>query len=228
MSKRHSSVVSASYSPSIGDTEIALVYTKVLCINTVTVDGVAQYKYKDYDIDLRNNKIIFLSPFAGTETVLVSYDYNTSGISWINPSNPERDRSSALTRTDYPRVIISDINFSGEFIGFNSDKQNNTSTLQIDIATKDGLECTDYVRIKTDGTSETISESSQNANTVDHLALGIVNAIKRKWRDEMKHKFYPAPNMFKGETAVTIDHDIGLFRKAIDIQISGFDLGEYS
>jgi hypothetical protein len=226
LSKRHTTVTGESKSPAAAATDITVTNAKLLCINSVTVDAATKYKYLDFDVDLLNNKIVFKAAFAGTETVLLGYDYNANGLSWIYPANPEKDRASNLVRTDYPRVVIAELDSSDAFIGMNSDKQLSSVILSVDVATKKGLKATNYVRIKKDGTTETITATTMNANLVDVLTLGIKNAIKRKWRTQMKAYFFPSDNMFKGVTPLQIDNDIGLFRKVLDVQIKGFDLGE--
>lgn len=227
LSKRHTT---GSDTPTAtpAQTDFTVDTTKLLCVNSVTVDGVAQTKWEDYDVDLRNNKIVFKTAMAGSEAVVISYDYNTSGISWINPSNPERDSADKLSRTDYPRIAVSEMDFSGSLIGFNSDKQDSSVVFSIDVATKDKIKATNYVRIKTDGTTETITETAMNVDLVDVLAINLSNAIKRKWRTELLPAMYASENLFRGTNEVNIDNAIGIFRRVVDVELKGFNLGERS
>lgn len=227
LSKRHTTG-SDNVAATAGQTSFVVDTLKLLCVNSVTVDGVAQTKWVDYDVDLRNNRIVFRTGLTLAQAVVISYDYNTSGISWINVANPERDTSDKLSRIDYPRVAVSELDFGGRFMGFNSDKQDSTVVFSIDIAAKDKIKATDYVRIKTNGTTETVTETAMNTDLVDVLSINLSNAIKRNWRAELLGAMYASPNMFKGATEVVIDNDSGIFRRVIDVEMKGFDLGERS
>jgi hypothetical protein len=226
LSKRHTNTASESSTPLNLATDVTVSNTKLLCINSVTRGGSAQTKWEHYTVDLTNNKIVFASAFDGATEVIIDYDYSTTGISWINPSNPERDTSSSLKRTDYPRITVSEIDFRGNVLGFQSDTQDNNVIFQVDVATKDKLQATDYVRIKTDGTSETISEVTMNTMLVDVLSHNMTNAAKRLWRTHIQNIMYPPANMVRGSTEVNIDQGSGMFRRVIDFQFKGFNLGE--
>ena len=223
LSKRHTTT-SDTFTATASQTTFTVTHTKLLCVNSVTVNSVSKYKYSDYNIDLRNNQIILNTGATVGHSVVINYDYGDN--SWINPVNSEKNVGGHLVRTDFPRITVSQINYSAQFLGFNSDVQMSDVTMQIDVATKDKLKATDYVRIKTDGTSETITETVLNQELIDVILLGIMNAIRRKWRSELSFKIFLPSDAFRSVTELKTDQDIDVFRKSMDIQLNGFNLGE--
>lgn len=225
-SKRHSNA-SETFDGDNSETDFTVTNTNLLCINTVTVGGVAQTKYTDYDIDLRNNKIVFATaPPVGVGNVAIDYDYNASTISWIYPKDPERE--SKLNKSDYPRISISQIDADGIFWGMGSTSTFETYLFQIDVVTKNGLKATDYIRIANDGSSSTTSETNANRRLVEVLARGIKNVIKRNLRSEIGSVFWPLGRIFREETYIGFEEDRGIFRKVLVCSFQAKDLGELS
>ena len=124
-----------------------LTNTKLLCINSVVVDAVTMTKYLNFDIDLDNNKIVFKSgqePGGGTNNVVIDYDYNANGSTWIYPDKP-RDN---LTKTSYPRISVLILNNPGELMGLGETDTWHDGKVQIDILTYKGLKATISSEIK--------------------------------------------------------------------------------
>ena len=102
------------------------------CITSVTVDTVEQIKWKDYYIDVQNQKVIFYSNTAsGTNNVDITYKRGTSN--WIYPDKAKE----TLSRTSFPRINILVVGGTGERVGqYNSNVQS-AIHFQIDIWTKE-------------------------------------------------------------------------------------------
>jgi hypothetical protein len=226
VSKRHSNQVD-TFSATAGQTNFSCTKTKLLCVNSVTIDATAKTKYIDYNIDLRNSKIVLTSGATLGQSVVVDYDYNTNAISWVYSANPELD-TSGLKRTDYPRIVVDIISQGSEYLGFNTLRQLDVVDFTIDIATKDGIKLTDYVRINESGTAVTVTENVMNQGAIDVLREGVKGAIKRLWKENRLNYAYFLPiGAFRGARPINFDNETGIFRSSMDIQIKGFDMEEY-
>ena len=226
VAKRHSNQVD-TFTATPGQTVFTCTKTKLLCVNSVTVQSVSKTKYVDYNIDLRNSRITLVSGATVGDSVVVDYDYNTNAISWIYAANPELD-TSGLKRTDYPRIVIDVVNKSAEYLGFNTTRQIDIVDFTIDVATKDGIKVTDYIKIDENGTASTVTENVLNQGAVDVLAEGIKQCIKRKWQsNRLNSKWFLPIAAFRGARPIFFDNETGIFRNSMDIQIKGFDMEEY-
>jgi hypothetical protein len=226
VSDRHTNY-SDTFSATAGQTDFTVTKPKLLCVNSVTINSTAKTKYVDYNIDLRNNKIVLVSGAALNDSVVVDYDYNTNAVSWIFAANPEI-HTSGLARTDYPRVVVDIITQTAEYLGFNTLRQLDVVEFTIDIAIKEGVKLTDYVRINESGTAVTVTENVMNQGAVDILREGIKGALKRLWKENRLCNSYFLPiTAFRGARPINYDNDTGIFRSSMDIQIKGFDMEEY-
>ena len=223
LSKRHTTT-SETFSGDAVETEFTVSNTDLLCINTVTISAVAQVKYQDYDIDLVNNKIVFKSaPASGSDNIAVNYDYNTSTKSWIYVS--EARPRTKLVRTDFPLVTVAPITGSSSFMGFNSDKNLSEQTFQVDIVTREKLVATDYVVVKNDGTTTTVSESVQGNKLAQLIARNLWNALQFNWRTDLIGIMWCPVNSLIDIRRIPFEEDKEIFRYAIDFRLRGFDLG---
>lgn len=105
---------------------------KLSCVNSVTVDGITQTKWKHYRIDVQNQKVIFYSNTAsGTNNVDITYQYGTTD--WIYPDKA----LVSLSALSFPRMNILVVAGVGNRVGqFDSDIESATH-FQIDIWAKE-------------------------------------------------------------------------------------------
>ena len=184
--------------------------TQVQCINSVTVDGVIQTKYLNYDIDLNNNKIVFKSgsiPGAGTDNVVVDYDYNAANSSWIYPDKPRQE----LTKSQYPRIGVMLINNPGESMGIGESDRWHSVKIQVDILTIKGLKATIN------------SETFEGQDLVNYIASQVIkktfdenSKIKNKLEVLELLQNYPMP--FNEET--------NQFRRVLSFSFQGKNVGD--
>lgn len=223
-SKRHTTT-SESFNGDNAEVNFTVSNAKLLCINSVTVDAVTQVKYKDFDIDLRNNKIVFFTaPGVGVNNVVISYDYNASGISWIFQKDPERE--AKLKLSDYPRISVSQLSSDSLYWGMGSTSTFETYLFQIDVVSKDGIVSTDYVSIGSDGSASTQTETNANRRLVQVLVRGIKNTTKQNLRDEIGTVFWPLGRVFREETPIGFEEDRGIFRTTMVCSFQAKDLGQ--
>jgi hypothetical protein len=223
-SKRHTNTTE-TFSGDDLETEFVVSSPKLLCVNSVSVGGTDKAKYVEYDIDLRNNKIVFkTAPITGSNNISVDYDYNNIGQSWIYPRDPEREQK--LTKADYPRVAVSNINSSGDIIGIGDDTTLDSFSFQIDIVTKKGVVCTDYKYVNGSGTVSTISETNLNKNLVVVLKRGLRSAVKRNLRSKMRGVFFYDDQLILEDQVLDFESELGVFRSILTLGIAGFNTGE--
>lgn len=133
--RRHSTVVEY-FSGDSSTRRFTLTYAKLLCIRLVKISATEQSKYIDYDIDLKNNQILFTTaPTTGTNNIYVEYDYNTTGKSWIYNDKPRTD----LAFNSYPRIAVIPLDENGSLLGLFDNDMINDLRFQIDVVTKRGM-----------------------------------------------------------------------------------------
>ena len=117
-----------------GGTEFSLTPTSgtMSCITAVTVDSVAQTKWKDYYIDFQNEKVIFYSNTgAGVNNVDITYKRGTTN--WIYPDKAK----TSLSPTSFPRMNILLVGGSGERLGQYNSNIESVLHFQVDIWAKE-------------------------------------------------------------------------------------------
>ena len=224
-SKFHTNTASETFSGNASDTTFTMANTKLLCINSVTVDAVAQVKYKDFDIDLRNNQIIFRSgsvPASGTDDIDVDYDSNTNGQSWVFSDKP----LDSLSKTSYPRIGILPTTASSDYLGMSDDDTLDTVPFQIHVVGKEGVNLTDYKSVDTSGTATTITENVSKEKVVDILSRNIIEVIKRNARNNIVNALWNIINI--GHNSLPFEENKGIFRHVLDYQCKAFNAGVLS
>jgi hypothetical protein len=224
LSKRHTTT-SDNFTATAGQTDFTVTKTSLLCVNYVTQNTVTLKKYIHYNIDVRNNKIILVTGATLNDAIVINYDYNTSTVSWIFERLPESQ--SKLTRNDYPRIVVTEMNGPSEYMGLGSTSTLDTFTFQIDIITKDGIEATNYIRIDNDGTSNTVTENNQNRRLVRVLSRGIKNFVRRNLYNDLGAVFsLPPRDIILEDTPILFEEDKDIFRRSLVISLRGKNLGE--
>jgi len=134
---RSEATESQSFSPIASATVITLAAPttgSVSCVTSVTIDGSTSgaKKWQDYYWDYQNGTLTFFSAFAGTETVVVTYKYGTTN--WIYSDRPD-DQISA---PNFPRISVFTVAAPGNQLGNYEAPVETSSSLQIDVWSKDG------------------------------------------------------------------------------------------
>ena len=177
------------------------------CITSVTVDSVAQTKWKHYWIDFQNQKVIFYSDTAsGTNNVDITYKRGTSN--WIYPDKAKE----TLSRTSFPRMNVLVVGGSGERLGQYNSNVESTIHFQIDIWTKENQKQT---------ISSVVYEGDKLA---EYLAYQITAAFRAN-EDDLHPELY-------NYTLLGIPRDLGFnqemecFHKVVEVELKGIDVSE--
>ena len=218
LSKRHTNAIE-TFNGDNNITEFTVSNTNLLCINEIQLSAVKQTKYGHYDIDLRNNKIKFKTPPPiGVDNVSIDYDYGSE--SWIYPDKPREN----LNRNKYPRIAIFILNQPSDRLAISDDIRLDNVNFQIDILTKMGIKATNFIEVKSDGTTTTVTETIEGERIVRILSRGIVNTIQRKIRNEIKKVLWD--QRILGNTPVPFDEPNGIFRRTVEAGLKSFNIGE--
>lgn len=131
-----------------------------MCIISITVGGVTQIPYEQYNIDLDNKKIKFTTAPANAAAIVVNFK---TGTNWIFPDSPR----ATLTKKSYPRIGSYQLNKSSVFeeIGSTADTYD-TALFQIDVIAYKDQVCT------------TINDTVTGVDVAKYLARQIENAFK--------------------------------------------------
>ena len=86
----------------------------VSCLTSVTVEGTAQVKWKDYVWDYQNSMVTFASGLTLSDAVIFTFKYGSSN--WIYSDRP----NNKLSTPSFPRISIFCVSGSGIRLG-NSD-----------------------------------------------------------------------------------------------------------
>jgi len=98
---------------------------------SVTVEGVAKTKWKDYYIDQKNQKVIFFTGITLAETVVVTFGEGAAN--WIFPDKP----NEKLEPESFPRMNILIVGMPGNRLGNYEAPVEATPRVQIDIWCKE-------------------------------------------------------------------------------------------
>lgn len=177
------------------------------CITSVTVDDVAQTKWKHYYIDFQNQKIIFYSDTAsGTDNVEITYKQGSTN--WIYPDKAKE----TLSKTSFPRINVLVVGGTGERVGqYNSDVESVTH-FQIDIWTKENqiftIDSTKY----------------EGDKLAEYIAHQIMKAF-RNYEDDLHPELY-------NYTPIGIPRDLGFnqemecFHSIVEVELKGINVSE--
>ena len=190
-----------------GSTDFSLTPTtgSMSCIISVTVDGTAQTKWKDYYIDFQNQKVIFYSDTAsGTNNVDITYKRGSTN--WIYP---DKSRTT-LSKIAFPRINILMVSGSSARVGQYNSNMESSIHIQCDIWTKENQEFTiDSVVYEGDKLAE-------------YIAYQVLKALNENI-DDLHPKLY---NL----TVLGVPRDLGFnqemecFHKICEFELKGIDL----
>jgi len=125
---------SDSITATAGQTEITLSPTSgttVSCITSLTVNGVAKDKWKDYYWDYQNQKVTFYTALSLNDAVVINYKEGSSN--WIYSDKPDEN----LAANSFPRINVFTVSAPGRRIGQYTAPVESSILLQIDIWSKD-------------------------------------------------------------------------------------------
>jgi hypothetical protein len=189
-----------------GGTKVFTLTLQPVAINSVTVGGSVMVPYLDYDIDLDSKKITFVSaPATGTNNVVVSFE---KGSNWIYTDSPRDD----LSKTSYPRMVVSIINESSSVIGYPEDDMLGTVTIQIDVLAYKDQFCTIG------------GVAKSGADVAQYLARDVVKQFRTNWRNGLKGVLF-RPNIINN-IFIPYDESNNLFHRIVTIGLDGFNIGE--
>ena len=190
-----------------GSTDFSLTPTtgSMSCIISVTVDGTAQTKWKDYYIDFQNQKVIFYANTAsGTNNVDITYKRGSTN--WIYP---DKSRTT-LSKIAFPRINILMVSGSSARVGQYNSNMESSIHIQCDIWTKENQEFTiDSVVYEGDKLAE-------------YIAYQVLKALNENI-DDLHPKLY---NL----TVLGVPRDLGFnqemecFHKICEFELKGIDL----
>jgi len=205
-SNRHTNT-SEQFSGNTVLTQFTVSNTKLLCVNSVVVGGVTLKKYLNYNIDLDNNQINFLSaPATGTNNITIDYDYNVNGTSWIYPDKP-RD---TLAQDSYPRIWVHQITESGALLGFNETDSWDVAPFQFDVLSPLGLLCTIG------------SDTKEGQEVVNYLGIQVKKMMFSQ-NSKINYKL-SNPTLLENKT-IPFDEDYNLFRRVVSFGLEGKNVG---
>jgi len=178
----------------------------IVCINEVTVGGVTQSPYLDYQIDLDNKTVTFtVAPASGTDNVVIDYDY---GSHWVFPDKPRDD----LSKSSYPRIGVTLITESGDPNGASENDTFDQVVFQIDVVTSKDLLCTIDTEIK------------EGQDVTTYIARQVVSKIKSRWRAQLFNELFD-PRIINNFNQ-PFEEDKGVFRRIVEVQFSTNNTGE--
>ena len=191
-----------------GDATEATFYlpSNLTCIKSVSVGGTRVTPFLDYNIDIRNAKINFVTPpSVGTDNI--SIDIQT-GKNWIFADKPRNN----LTRGSFPRIAVLKIAESSTPQGMSEDDTYDTLVFQIDVLAYKNMLC------------EVDGEVYEGAQVTSYLARKIKKDFLSYWRTNIKDKLFDP--IFLNINPIPYDEGQGIFRHMIEIQMKAFNAGE--
>ena len=198
-----------NFTATSGQTEFVLTPdTSLSCIVSVTDNGTDMHKWRDYYIDLRNNKIIFHS--GRTEGNTISVEYKQGSTNWIYPDKPLK----TLSESAFPRIDVLLISGTGIRLGQYENNIESSFLFQIDVWTKE----------KTENQIFTIDGNKYaGENLADYLSWKIIHSIE-DYEEDLHPALYDAiirqvPRDLPFNTEYRAHH------KVIEVELSGIKSG---
>lgn len=175
---------------------------------SVSVGGVAQKKYLNYDVDLRNYKIKFgTAPGVGVNNVSVTYYY---GDSWVHQA--KRREEEVWKAASFPKIIVQKLTESGALMGISDDDYWDTVPFQVDVLAWKDQKCT------------IDSETKANSFVARYLARRIRETFKDG--DHRTHLFPKLEHpLVVANRSVPFNKVENVFRLVVEVQFEGFNVG---
>ncbi len=190
-----------------GQTQITLTPTAgtVSCITALTVNAVAQVKWRDYFWDYQNEKITFFTALSLNDAVITTYKFGTKN--WIYSDKPDEE----LTAASFPRISLFTISASGKRLGQFEAPVESSSVLQIDIWSKDG-----YVK--------TIDSRKYSNNYLTRYLGNQVTRAFEKFESDLHPELYSYEPV-SGVRTAPYSFEYQAFHSIVEINIKGLKLG---
>lgn len=103
----------------------------VSCVTSLTVNGTAKSKWKDYHWDYQNEKVTLFDSLSVGDSVVINYKYGSTN--WIYSDRPDYNLSSI----SFPRISVMTLNAPGKRLGQYKAPIETSYYFQIDIWCKD-------------------------------------------------------------------------------------------
>jgi hypothetical protein len=197
-----------TFNPSLDDTDITLsapTSGSVSCVTSVTVDGTAKKKWREYYWDYQNRKLIFYTSFAGTEEVIITYKYGTTN--WIYSDKPDEE----LSANSFPRISLFSVSGTGRRVGNYEAPMQFSPVLQIDIWSKDGYLAT--------------YDSRKYSN--NYLTRFLGNQII-KYLEDSEEDLFPVLydcEIINGPRVAPYSYEYQAFHSVVEVTFNGINLG---
>jgi len=191
-----------------GDASATTFYlpSNLTCVKSVLVGGSRSTPFMEYNIDIRNAKINFVTPPPiGTDNISIEIQ---TGKNWIFADKPR----SNLTRGSFPRIAVLKIAESSTPQGMSEDDTYDTLVFQIDVLAYKNMLC------------EFDDEVYEGAKVTAYLARKIKKDFLSYWRTNIKAKLFDP--IFLNINPIPYDEGQGIFRHMIEIQMKAFNAGE--
>lgn len=190
-----------------GQTEITLVPPSgsVSCITALTVNAVAQVKWRDYFWDYQNQKVTFFTALSLNDAVAITFKYGTTN--WIYSDKPDEE----LSATSFPRISLFTVSAPGNRLGqFEADVEG-SPIIQIDIWSKDG-----YIA--------TISSRDYSNNYLTRYFGNQITRTFEKFESDLHPELY-AYRPVSGPRTAPYSHEYQAFHSIVEINVKGLKLG---
>lgn len=175
----------------------------LISINYVRNGATTASAFLDYNIDLRNQKIVYTSAPATSSIITVNYSIGTP---WIAPGYNRN------TLNLYPKVVVTQINEVKTPQGVSENDTFDTLTFQIDVLSREDI------------VISTNNGAIEGAELSEYLARELIKVIKYQWRNNIKEVLFDP--LILNNFQVPFDDSKGIYRRLIELKFSAFNAGE--
>ncbi len=202
---------SDSFTASAGQTDFVLTPSDdshlVRAVKSVSVNGNSISKWQDYDVDLRNKKVILGAGASEDDVIVVNYYSSDSGDEWIFPDRP----ISKLGQDKFPRISVEVMDMNSNRLGNYSAPLGDSPTFKIICHVKDNYNYS----------------VSGKKYSKQGLANYLGYKVKKCFSDSV-NELYPKFYDYSGLNWVPLpfDEESQTYMLGQDVQLSGVDVGE--
>lgn len=185
--------------------------TKVSCVTSVTVDGTAQNKWRDYYPSFEDEKIVFFS--GQTTGAVIIINYKEGSTNWIFADKPNKK----IKEASFPRIRVGIVGGSGTRLGQYKANVETGIHFQVDVWGKE----------KQVGQIFTIdSKKYTGEKLVNYLSFQITNAF-----EDHEEDLFPALYSYvllQVPNSMPFDEEFQSHRKKVEFMLNGLNIGRVS
>lgn len=214
-STRAATSKSETFTATAGQTSFSLTPTtskKLSHISSITVDGTSKKKWQDYYIDFRDEKVVFFSAMAGSESVIINYYESSSN--WIYWDKPDEK----LSDTSFPRISVMVVAGSGERLGEYGAPVESIIQFQVDVWAKEKA---------TNQIFQIDSKYYTGNDLAEYLAYQVMQALEDHEDDFFPALYNYAPTQMPPRD-LPFDEQYQCFHKEMDFILRGVTAGRVS